>query len=104
MSRNYAETGTENAAAALQSCLNVQGTVAIRPEIYDIMVGQDGSPPADNAIVWDLSRFTVAPTDTAVVPVALNPTDGVATAVAGENGAATGTFTAATEFMDLPIN
>ena len=104
MARRYAETGTENAAAALQSCLNVQGTAAIRPEIYDIMVGQDGSPPADNAVVWDLSRFTVAPTDTGVVPVALDPTDPAATAVAGENGGTTGTFTAATEFIDLPVN
>ena len=104
MARRYSQTGTENAAAALQSCLNLQGTAAVRPEIYDIMVGQDGSPPADNAIVWNLSRFTVAPTDTAVVPVALEPTDPAATSVAGENGGTTGTFTAATEFMDLPIN
>lgn len=104
MARRYAETGTENAAAALQSCLNLQGTVAIKPALYDFMVGQDGSPPADNAVVWNLSRFTVAPTDTAVVPVAMEPGDPAATAVAGENGAATGTFTAATEFIDLPIN
>lgn len=104
MARKYAETGTENAAAALQACLDLQGTAAIRPAIYDLMIGQDGSPPADNAVVWNLSRFTVAPTDTAVVPVAMEPGDPAATAVAGENGAATGTFTAATEFIDLPIN
>ncbi len=105
MARKYAETGIETAvSSSLQACLDLQGTAAVRPMLYDFMVGQDGTPPADNAIVWTIERFTVAPTDTAVVPVAMEPGDPAATAVAGEDGGTTGTITAATEFLHLPIN
>lgn len=105
MARRYAETGNEAAvSSSAQACLDLQGTAAIRPAVYDFMVGQDGSPPADNAMLWAILRFTVAPTDTAVVPVAMDPGDPAATAVAGEDGGTTGTVTANTEFIDLPIN
>ncbi|KKL73060.1 hypothetical protein LCGC14_2078700 [marine sediment metagenome] len=105
MARRYAITGNEGAVStSLQAALDLEGTAVVRPMVYDFMVGQDGTPPADNAILWTIERFTVTPTDTAVVPVAMEPGDVAATAVAGEDGGTTGTITTATEFLELPIN
>jgi len=78
-------------------------TQARRGQIYDVMFGADGTP-ADNAIVWDISRQTVVGTATAVTPVALNPADAAMLGVAAANATAEGTITATSSVMNIAVN
>lgn len=101
---NYAATGQENAVtAALTTVLSIARGASRRARIYDFSMSAGGTA-ADNVLRWALMRFTVAPTVTAVVPVALDPADPASITTAGENASAEGTYTAATELFDQGIN
>lgn len=78
-------------------------TSARRGQIYDIMLGEDGTP-ADNVVVWDISRQTAAGTATTVTPVALNPADGAMLSAAAANATAEGTITAASSVFNIGVN
>jgi hypothetical protein len=71
--------------------------------IYDIIVGTDGTP-ADNAMVFDVSKQTAAGTSTAVTPVLLNNQHRAAGTVASANFTAEGTITAASSVLTMPLN
>lgn len=81
----------------------VSSTTAIRPEIVQATLGTTGTP-ADNALAWDLQRFTAAGTTTAYTPQALDPGDPAATMVAGVNATVEPTYTANKIMLHLGLN
>lgn len=81
----------------------VTGTAAIRPAVYDYIVGASGTP-ADNVMSYALQRFTVAGTTTAKVPNPLDSADQAAISVCGVNASAEPTYTAATINVVIPAN
>lgn len=78
-------------------------TQARRGQIYDVMLGTDGTP-ADNAVVWDISRQTAAGTITAVTAVPLNPADAAYLGLAAANATIEGTITATSSVLNLGVN
>lgn len=80
---NYSVSNTlagtqQNLSTSYKTLVTVNSlstTQARRGCVYDIMVGTDGTP-ADNAVVYDLSRLNgTAGTATSATPTALNPAD-----------------------------
>lgn len=57
--------------------LALDGTTTARGFIFDLIVGSDATP-ADNAAEYNLHRFTVNGTGTAVTPQPLDAADGAA--------------------------
>ena len=78
-------------------------TALRRAKVYDIIVGTSGTP-ADNAILWDFPRQTVAGTATSITPVALDPADSAALGAAFANATAEGTVTANSSLLYIPLN
>lgn len=78
-------------------------TQARRGQIYDIMIGADGTP-ADNALVWDVSRQTVAGTGTTATAVPLNPADAAYLGLSLANYTVEPTVTAASSLFNIAIN
>ncbi len=99
--------GTEqNLTSTYKSLLTVtssSATQARRGQIYDIMVGTDGTP-ADNALVYDLSRQTAAATATSLTAVALNPADAAFLGLALANATIEGTITATSSVWSIAVN
>ena len=92
MARRYSVSGTDtNTAATTQ--LGITSTAAVRPKIYDLIIGSVATP-ADNAGEYFLQRYTAAGTSTPVTPQALDSGDPAATATAGVNHSAEPTYTA----------
>jgi len=73
--------------------LGLTGSAAVRPKIYDVIVGSDATP-ADNAAEYVLQRTTAAGTLTAVTPRPLDPLTSAAVTSAGEAHSAEPTYTA----------
>lgn len=69
------------------------GATARRVAVYDLILGSDGTP-ADNAAEYNLQRYTVDGTSTAVTPQALDGADPAALAEAGEAHSVEPTYTA----------
>jgi hypothetical protein len=82
----------------------ITSTAAIRPGIYDIMVGSDATP-ADQAAEYHLQRYTAAGTaGAAKTPQKLDPGDPAATATAGEAHSAEPTYTASEILWVIALN
>jgi hypothetical protein len=79
------------------------GTALRRAKIYDIIVGTNGTP-ADNALVWDFPRQTVAGTATGITPNPLDPADAAALGVALANATAEGTITSNSSQLLIALN
>lgn len=104
MGRRYAITGQRVcAASAPQTLLGLTTTTAIRPRIYDVLLGVSGSP-ADNAILWNMQRYTAAGTATSVTPTALDSGDPAATASAGKAHTVDPTYTSGAVLFNLALN
>ena len=88
-------TVTATTAASAASCR--------RGKLYDLSVGADGTP-ADNVIVWDISKQTAAGGATTVTPIALDPADSAMLGVATAHSSAEGTITAASALFNLGVN
>lgn len=71
--------------------------------IYDVLIGTDGTP-ADNSVVFDISRQTAAGTSTGITPVPLNPQHRAAGIVGSGNFTAEGTITATSSVFSIGIN
>lgn len=87
----------------LTAVTSLSATQARRGQIYDIMVGTDGTP-ADNAMIYDISRQTAAGTSTAATPVPLNPADAAMLGGGTVNYTAEGTVTAASSVWSIAVN
>jgi hypothetical protein len=74
-----------------------------RNKVYDVLVGTDGTP-ADNAVIWDISRQTADGTATSITLTALDPADGAFGGAAKANYTAEGTITAASSVWNVGVN
>ena len=102
MPRRYGFSGSITSAAT-KTIVGIAGTAAIRPAIYDIMIGSNATP-ADNSSEWQALRFTAAGTSTAVTSVALDSADPAATSVCGKNHSAEPTYSPAVPLLDIALN
>lgn len=103
MPRKYAASGTRAVASPTKTVLGVTATVAVRPEIYDLIFGSTATP-ADNALEVILQRYTAAGTATAITPAAIDSGDPASTATAGQNHTVEPTYTAAAILLDVAVN
>lgn len=83
--------------------VSAPGSSMRRFEIYDVMLGSEGTP-ADNPFRWQLQRSSAAGTSTSVTPTALDPADTAAVTTAGENHTIEPTYTAGAILLDIPLN
>ena len=102
MGRRYSGYGSDTNTAAT-SQISLTSTAAIRPRIYDFIVGS-AATPADNAGEWVWRRTTAAGTSTAFTPVALDPGDPAAAGLVGVNHSVEPTYTAAADLLHFAIN
>lgn len=84
MARSYSvfadNIAAQNSATVPQA--QIVSTAAIRPKIYDLMLGSP-STPADQAASWVIKRSTTASTGgTAVTPSPIDPGDPASTSTA----------------------
>lgn len=79
------------------------GSTARRIKVYDLILGSDATP-ADNAAEYNLQRYTVDGTSTAITPQALDPADPAALAEAGEAHSVEPTYTANAILLNLASN
>jgi hypothetical protein len=100
--RKYSGAGQDTNTAAT-TIVELRSTTAIRPHIYDFILGSDATP-ADNAAEYVLQRTTTAGTSTAFTPVAIDPGDPAATATFGQAHSAEPTYTAAALLLDIATN
>lgn len=91
--RCYAIENNLAIANATTTNIVLSSTTAIRPEIYDLVMGF-GSTPADNAIVVKVQRFTAAGSSAAYTPPPLDPGDPASTTVGGVTCTVEPTYTA----------
>ena len=102
MGRRYSvdggDTNTDNT-----TIIGLTSVATTRPMIYDLNFGSKAAP-ADNACGYELQRYTVAGTSTAVTPQALNPGDPAALASAGKAHTVEPTYTAAAILLRLTGN
>lgn len=87
----------------LVTATSSSATQARRGQIYDVMVGTDGTP-ADNVVVYDISRQTAAGTITSITAVSLNPADAAYLGLAAGNATIEGTITAASSVFAVGVN
>ena len=81
MGRIYSISG-QCANTANTTVLGLTSAATIRPKIYDLIVGSDAAP-ADNAVEYNLQRYTAAGTaGGAVTPQLLDPGDPASLAAA----------------------
>jgi hypothetical protein len=90
-------------ASPTATALVLVSTSAIRPEIYDMIVGSSATP-ADNALTIKVQRFTAAGTTTALTPQALDPADPASTSTAGKTATAEPTYTANAILWHIALN
>lgn len=98
--------GTQQAlSTAYKSLLILKAATASlrRAFIYDLLFGTDGTP-ADNAVVYDVSRQTADGTATATTPLALDPADAASDTIGASNATAEGTITAASSVLSIGVN
>lgn len=101
--RRYSIDATNVVASPTKTALGLAATTAIRPGIFDILLGSSAAP-ADNANQIFLQRFTATGTSTAVTPQAGDPGDPAATAVAGKTHTVEPTYTANAILFHLALN
>ena len=101
MQRKYGFSGSITAAAT-KTIWVISGTSAVRPSIYDILIGSNATP-ADNSSEWQLLRSTAAGTSTAVTPEKVDSGDPAATAVCGKNHTVEPTY-GTVPLLDIALN
>ncbi len=102
MNRKYSidtsDTNTVNV-----SMLELRSTTAVKPVIYDVVLGS-AATPADQAAQYSLNRTTTAGTSTTVTPQALDPDSPAATSNGQENHSAEPTVTANAILLTFSLN
>ncbi len=102
MGRNYSIDGRDTNTAAT-TILGLTSAATIRPKIYYVGLGSYGTPN-DYGAEYQLGRYTVAGTSTAVVPQALDPGNPAALASAGEAHSVEPTYTAAAILLSIGVH
>lgn len=99
----YAQEFNRTASLTLAVGSVVSSATVRRIKLYEFNFGSEAAP-ADNAFLWQIQRCTAAGTSTAVTPTKLDPSDGAALTVAGENHTVSPTLTAGDIPLSIPLN
>jgi hypothetical protein len=99
--RRYGFSGSITSAAT-KTIWGVTATGAVRPMIYDILIGSNATP-ADNSSEWQLLRYTAAGTSTVVTPEKVDSGDPAATATCGKNHTVEPTY-GTVPLLDIALN
>lgn len=84
MAEHYGTVGNmATNAATNKTMLRLLGGTNVVMRIYDLIVGVDGSTPADGVFIYNAQRTTTAGTGTAVTPEPLDVAHGLAARGAG---------------------
>jgi hypothetical protein len=102
MARNYYGNGFCTAGAD-KTALELVTTTAVRPKIYEIIVGCSATP-ASQAAKWGLQRHTGTGTGTALTAVKVDPADPAALVTCKTNNSAEPTVTTADIPWELSLN
>lgn len=103
MGRAYSVAGVSASGTADKTILGVTATAAVRPCIFDLVVGNKQTP-ADQAVQVMLQRYTAAGTATAVTPEPVDPGDPASAATAGQTHSAEPTYTAGKIVLQFGMN
>ena len=102
MARNYYLNGFCTAGTN-KTAVELVTTTAIRPKIYEIMVGC-AAAPASQAAAWNFQRHTASGTGTAQTPAKVDPADPAAVMLAEVNHSVEPTYTAGEVMWELGLN
>jgi len=102
MARNYYGNGFCTAGTN-KSALELLTTAAVRPKIYEVMVGCSAAP-ASQAALWQVQRHTATGTGTALTAVKVDPADPAALVTCKTNNSVEPTVTAADVPWELALN
>lgn len=103
MSKRYAVTGSNASGSSNKTLINVIGSTAIRPIVYDLILGCSATP-GDIAAKFQVARTTAVGTaGSSPTPLALDPGDPAAVSTAGTAHSAEPTY-AATNFLVISMN
>lgn len=95
---------TVTGATGTDAVGELQSAATVRPEVYDIIFSQGGTP-ADNAVRWEVPRATTSATGSAAVENALDPAwAGLNLAVTEEEITVGPTVTADSQVLDFDLN
>jgi hypothetical protein len=103
MAKRYSVTGSNASGSANKTLISVIGSTAIRPIVYDVVIGCSATP-GDIAANFQVLRNTAQGTaGTNPTPLALDPGDPAAVSTAGITHSAEPTY-AATAFLNISMN
>jgi hypothetical protein len=102
MARNYYLNGSCTAGTN-KTAVEVVTTTAVRPKIYEILIGCSAAP-ASQAALWQLQRHTATGTGTAQTPAVVDSADPASVVGGKVNMTVEGTYTAGTVMWELPLN
>lgn len=101
--RRYGANGSITAAAT-KTILSLNGSSAVRPALYDLLLGSNATP-ADNSSQWWLLRFgTANGTGTSVTPELLDNGDPAAASTVKKNHSAEPTTYGTVPILDISVN
>src|SRR5690349_14734356 len=101
--RRYGANGSITAAAT-KTILTLNGSAAVRPALYDLMISSNATP-ADNSSQWWLLRFgTNNGTGTAVTPELVDSADPAATSTVKKNHTVEPSGYGTVPILDISLN
>jgi hypothetical protein len=102
--RNYVVQGTSNVASPSKTTATLISATTVRPCIYDLILGSSATP-ADNALLWQIQRFTAAGTaGSSPTPTPLDAADPASQTTAGIALSAEPTYTANLYLLRVALN
>jgi hypothetical protein len=102
MARNYYVNGFCTAGTN-KTAVELVTTTAVRPKIYELMVGCSAAP-ASQAAAWHFQRHSASGTGTAQTATKVDPADPAALVTAEVNSSAEATYTAGEVIWELSLN
>lgn len=102
MARTYYANGSCTAGTD-KTAVEVVTTAAVRPKIYELLVGCSATP-ASQAALWQFKRHTGTGTGTALTAVKVEPADPAALVTCKVNNSAEPTYTANDIPWELSLN
>lgn len=106
MAAKYSIGGSQNLASSEITALSIAAVTATlrRAWVYEFIVGENVTAPADNAVLHTAQRFTASGTDTAVVAARLDVADAESDMNCGVNHTGEPTYTATEELLQIGMN
>ena len=102
MPRSYHAHGVVTVGAN-KTAITLIGTAAIRPKVYEMIIGCPATPAAQAAL-WAFQLLTAGGTGTAFTPMAVDPGDPAALSAIATNHSVEPTYTANAFLWELPLN